>query len=170
MQLLAVGKSVEAASRGNPYKVVEQGTLPKVDTDSRETTLEVGNSPVTGQPVPATLPLFETPAGDYPQLAVTPVEPMPGGRWVLGRRKKAAVAEVPPAKQRELALESLKVVRNDLRDTDLEFSAKSKAMAEKQVEANPFTPAQIMPPTTMPIWKRWPAQVLKTLRGLFGSE
>lgn len=125
MQLLTVGKSIERINDANPYRVVEQGMLPNFGTE--EAAPVWGTTGTSAGETPA-LPVAPTPDPFGPAVAPAPaaassVAPAPAPRpaarrWVTGHRKSKSPQELV---QRELALRTISVVRNDLSEADLEI-------------------------------------------------
>lgn len=155
MQLLALGRSLGRISeRQNRYKLARQGLLPKFgiagadglvrEGESLETPAsEVGKKKVvTMDPIrredakARTMIMNSTVRSESTTVAAASpsgtTQAFPHGRWSLFKNPFAKTPRTkPPAEpqQSELLLESVKPVRNDLTDSDLEVVAANRPSA-----------------------------------------
>jgi hypothetical protein len=132
MRLLAAGKSL--AGLKNPatrYRMGNQGALPKFGPTTAAVVSKAKEEPVSAPPAPAK-PESEPAAGMAAATANSLPEPQQGAlskivsrllqpRGRVSSSRKPGLAKQPV--QTELTLENIRVVRNDLSDTDLEVVA-----------------------------------------------
>ncbi len=80
----------------------------------------------------------------------------PLGRWTLKANpfKSSIRPARPPGVQGELSLEKVKVVRNDLSDSDLELVAASKEAKVGEPTGNVFAAHDAAGTTKMSLWAR----------------
>ena len=86
----------------------------------------------------------------------------PLGRWTLKANpfKSATKPKPEPVVQGELSLDKVKVIRNDLSDSDLELVAavKQSATADK---GNVFTEPGLTAPTTVSLWAKIKGKLMR---------
>lgn len=174
MQLLLVGRSLKTArNRRSPYRLRQQYLLPRFGAeptsaaplkapsrwaDSKASRPESPTVPAsrreqTGLPAPRLAP----------QL---PARPAAGERqgfsiWNLFRRRKPATRTLSPM-QGELLLESVRVVRNDLSDADLEVVP--SVAGEPPGPKTPGKSASAATKNVVPIWSRVAERTLHVTR------
>ncbi|MEI7731451.1 MAG: hypothetical protein WCO56_17890 [Verrucomicrobiota bacterium] len=149
MRLLVAGKSVEQMPDESRYQLAEQGVLSRLEPSVPAETI----GPVTVSPG------SQTPVAKQPMTPA--VEPAAGQRWFLGKRRARREAEAARRPvQRELALNTVKVVRNDLQDSDLEVVARPVMALAQPLAVQQVTP----PPRGLAWWRQWPAQWIATAR------
>jgi hypothetical protein len=172
IRLLAAGSSLRGIKdHPSPYKMTQDHLLPKFGSNKDAEPQEQGLMPTPASP-PALRPARETlpspgtiPPASGNEIRVAgadaatpsaPPAPTKGGpflRWAHGKnpfRPKLAVKKRPVPVQGELLLEGVKVVRNDLNETDLEV-----VPAIKPPEGPPTpTPGGASPETARRSWRR----------------
>ena len=155
VRLLTAGKSlVGLKDNGNRYRVTSQRLLPKFNTkelptkmnepDSDTVSVDAGGQPQAPNPAPISVGPSTTASG--PVRSDRSGSRWFGGIWPiswLNRSKVSRSAVSPFSKalvQPELLLESVKVIRNDLSDSDLEIVTAKGPKATGQ--STPAAPAQ----------------------------
>jgi hypothetical protein len=146
--LLAVGESFFGVStEPSPYEVRKNAQLPVFGVDPRvEKEKESQNLSHLAGSIPANIGEEKAPQVELDfekRVKISPersrLEKEPEERRTfLGRRPKTSR---PPA-QEEMSLDEVRVVRNDLSDSDLEFAPRKAARTE-QLALNPFAPRPI---------------------------
>lgn len=173
MRLLTVGRSLGAVrDQPSRYKMTQQSLLPKFGAAKQSETVEapVVDSDLKAAPVPPVNANTKQKAASEPTAAkekrtkvmtavetefpavdtaapVMPKQAFPQGRWTIFRNPfGTAVSKpkaVPAPVQGELSLDSVKPVRNDLSDSDLEVIRVSRPAP---VEAMAVTPVMSISP------------------------
>ncbi len=160
-QLLAVGRSFKGTKEEpHRYKVAQPNLLPKFEPDERPSTpvqaavstsdemktASLFDSPAAPAishgfaPIPEARPRMEEPSPVAPLRREPSERPRRRRLGLFGWRRKTG-APFGQAIQGELSLETVRVVRNDLSDADLELvRVKKKASA---AEASPFAAAPV---------------------------
>lgn len=130
MQYLAVSRSFSSVEdRPTRFRMRQQHLLPRFGEDLQEVsaTESVAASPddaVRGgisRPLEKGSPM-ENGTSTTPMSTATPRDAYPGGRWRIWRRAgtdQTRDAREPMLVQPELRLDTVKVIRNDLTDSDL---------------------------------------------------
>ncbi len=164
MRLLTAGKSlVGIKDTQSRYRIMDERLLPKFASKA---------NPFRGTTKPGPALVSAQIAGSTPEQQPRPVSPSGQGvsvnrpersRWLAGLRRLLRRGEAPGAKsaiprfnepmvQPELSLDAVKVVRNDLSDSDLEI-----VPATAQPAAAPSEPARAEPALESaagPVWTR----------------
>lgn len=174
MQLLLVGRSLKTArNRRSPYRLRQQYLLPRFGAEpasvesakepSRLTDIKVSRPASSTPPVRRLEETGLPAAGVAPQV---PTRPAAGERqgfsiWNLFRRRKPAARTLGPM-QGELLLESVRVVRNDLSDSDLEVVP--SVAGESASPKAPGKPASVTAKRPEPVWSRMAERTLDVTR------
>lgn len=122
MQLLAVGRSLsEARDRPHRYKLVTNG-MPKFDSEA-VLVERSGETAVTGERLTQTKQAAQSMATETIESRAPDTQVFPRGRWTLAANPFKSSYKPEPRRsiQGELSLDSVKPVRNDLSDSDLEL-------------------------------------------------
>lgn len=184
MQLLAVGQSVRAVKdRPSPYRMRQQSLLPRF-----------GPAGLSGQGPPVSGPgISPSPDGPCdvgrgvgsahqlglgtapgpaqqpaPAAAAAPAQPYPAGRWLTkpwGRVNRVGGPQAAQGPvQGELSLETVRPVRNDLTDSDVEVvpAARPSSGAPEPVHRKPEPCAHAAPART-PLWTWLRARLLQRI-------
>jgi len=167
MQLLMVGRSLNTAQdRPSPYRVTQQNLLPHFGGKSHSDEATILDHAAQASRVAAAvrheMTTQEDKPSDEPAGTKTPSptsgQAKPGQHWRFWLRNPFRLD--PEAKkpteviQGELVLESVKVVRNDLSDADLELIPGVKVKAKMIIQDQP------MPSCREPlVWPRVTARV-----------
>jgi hypothetical protein len=110
-----------------------------------------------------------SPSPANPALAGNPPQPYPAGRWTLKTLRspfypKGSGNSRPAPVQGELSLDTIRPVRNDLSDSDLEIVPARRAASKpaKPPAAPPAAmPGDALARAAMPWWRRLGARLLK---------
>jgi hypothetical protein len=171
--LLAVGQSFRRATPEGRYRVEELQALPRFETAERPGFSSVAPVAAAPAPVPAPVRPANLPvAAPVPrQATLAPVlrAQLPEVPWWRRWFARRAERRMPSPVQTELRLDAVRVVRNDLSDSELEIvAAPVPALAEESPFASPAvapTPEQpllaVAPAVPVPAaepgrgWRRW---------------
>jgi hypothetical protein len=188
MQLLALGRSLgRIGDRQNRYKLTQQSLLPKFGTvkgpdgsvrdgeplDLKTRELNGEDAVVVSQTrrrnkddrttiMKSTVqsePMAASATGRIPQA-------FPHGRWTLFKNPFTNTSKLKPTpgpRQSELLLDSVKPVRNDLTDSDLEVVAAGHPPAERRATPEAVSAPNEKPETSSLVWGRIRTQ-------LFGAD
>lgn len=161
-QYLALTRSIKNVSGEGRYKVADTPVAPDFSRHgaSTSTTSETGGEPplvTVASPEPPSQPSVAVKPKSSPSVApVVRRVASPGqGRWnwLLGRNRRRN-PDVAQAVQRELALDLVKPICNDLSDSDLEAVP----------VAAPAEPVAEGAGTRAPVWRRWTGGVWQNVR------
>jgi hypothetical protein len=140
MQLLTVGRSLsEARDRPHRFKLLN-GAMPNFGEADRENRKRVVRHAETAAGNAALgesrMKSEAAQAGNDSDKAMNAY---PLGRWTLKANPfKSSAKPATPVVQGELSLEKVKVVRNDLTDSDLELVVAAKSASKAAVSENVF--------------------------------
>ncbi len=165
MQLLTVGRSLsEARDRPHRFKVLSSA-MPTFGHPTDVERTQNGERPVA-EPVKETAE-HKTDLGEQTMKTETAqagekvekesgMNAYPLGRWTLKANpfKSSIKPSRPPGVQGELSLEKVKVVRNDLSDSDLELVAASSEAKAVEPPGNVFAAPDAAETMKVSIWAR----------------
>jgi hypothetical protein len=162
-QYLALGKSIKNVNGDGRYKVTGLPIAPDFTggkgARKEDPNLEILNLFDQSQMPAASQAVAGTTAAGAAPIEPTPIprpaKPVgPTRRWLPEWKKKGAGAnrKEAVAVQRELALETVRPVRNDLSESDLEAVPKAESVTAAVAEGRPF-------------WRRWPSRLWERVRG-----
>ncbi len=168
-QLLAVGKSIEGGrNTPNPFRINHDKGLPKFAPVGRPISLAPPPKPFTEtvelfytarkarQPIPAP-PMQRTAPVVAPAVTIN-ARPARKRLFLLNPFANKSIASRPPV-QTELSLDTLRVVRNELRDADLELVPAQPAEPVAPITAGPEV---LKRKAVVTVWNR----LIKKLHGL----
>jgi hypothetical protein len=149
LKFLAVGQSF-AGLRGekSPFAVRKENQLPVFQSSPRFATKSSSEEEAVmvqtdflqkRETEPAPLPFADRVVAEPSVTAIQPLKPAPRSRWLSLFKFRCFRAQAPRADlvQSELSLEKIRVVRNDLTDSDLRLILKRKKKPK-----NVFSPTQ----------------------------
>ncbi len=166
MQLLTVGQSLsDARDRPHRFKLLN-GAMPTfgapgMENRKRPRRIAEREGAVTEYKTHSgeqTMKADAAPAGKGMESGMNAY---PTGRWTLKANpfKSSSSPSGQPVVQGELSLEKVKVVRNDLSDSDLELVAVTQRAEQN---GNVFAPATPVAEAKPSFWKRWKARWSRT--------
>ena len=175
MQLLTVGKSLKKGSNlPSPYKMKEQNLLPRFASVGRPVSLAPLPNPMevsrdlfrlaTPKPagaVPAPIPTTQSPFAAPSPAPVVEQAQKTRRFWFSF---KSTVRSGQRLVQSELLLDEVKVIRNDLNETDLEIVAPKTAPVPEPVAAT--NNESLNSTATLTLWRRWTSRLVGSMRTL----
>ncbi len=161
LQCLQVGQALMSVGNGGRYRMRDQNCLPKFN---RQLVLDLNSRPL--EPAPAVLDLKpEAPPAPCSGARLDgPVAPIP---HTTPPKFRSSARASGPLRQAELSLENVKVVCNDLRDSDVALVIKRNRPVETGSVSNPRLTT---PPAPRP-WLSWLGNVLaRSSRSLSSAQ
>lgn len=161
LQCLQVGQALMSVGNGGRYQMRDQNCLPKFN---RQLVLDLNSRTLTPAPAALDLQPEAPPVPGFGARLDGPVAPIlktPSPKF------RSSARATGPLRQAELSLENVKVVCNDLRDSDVELVIKRNRPVETGSANNP---RMTTPPAPRP-WLGWLGNMLaRTSRSISSAQ